>query len=202
MNVLGVVFDSRLNWSEHVSEAVRKSNRALCALRLIKRYLTSSNMRTLLISIYYSILYYNSEIWLGPHLLSNSKQQLLSASAKAIRSCMPLPNPFISFELVHKNCKFSTPTQVGLFKLSLLLYKTLNSTTFSKDWLELTDQIVITRRQVTFDSFMKNNYKIGLNILTNRFNQLKHLIDLDDFNLDVIPFKLKMKRKFKPYESC
>ena len=35
MNVLGVMFDSKLNWSEHVSHSIMKSNKALCALRLI-----------------------------------------------------------------------------------------------------------------------------------------------------------------------
>ena len=123
MNVLGVLFDSKLNWSEHVSFSIKRSNRALCALRLIKRYLTPEIMHTLLLSNYYSILYYNSEIWLSSLLHNDSKQQLLSASANAIRSCMPVPNRNISFELVHKNLKFATPKQVGLFKLSILYTK-------------------------------------------------------------------------------
>ena len=33
MNVLGVVFDSKLTWSEQVAHAMKKSNKSLCALR-------------------------------------------------------------------------------------------------------------------------------------------------------------------------
>jgi hypothetical protein len=55
MKLLGVLFNSKLNWSVHVSLSIRKSNRALCALRLIKHYLTPEIMRSLLLSNYYSI---------------------------------------------------------------------------------------------------------------------------------------------------
>jgi hypothetical protein len=79
---------------------VKKSNWALLALQLIKHHLTPCNTRTLLICNYYQVLYYNFEIWQGPHLHRNSKQQLMSASANAIESWMS--NPFISFEYFHK----------------------------------------------------------------------------------------------------
>ena len=64
MNVLGVVFDCKLNWTEHVAHAINKSSRSLCALRLLKRYLNPAEMKMLLTSNYNSSLYYNSEIWL------------------------------------------------------------------------------------------------------------------------------------------
>ena len=37
MNVLGVVFDCKLSWSEHVAHAIKKSNKSLCALRFLKK---------------------------------------------------------------------------------------------------------------------------------------------------------------------
>ena len=200
MNILGVIFDTKLTWSDQVASTIKKSNKALCALRLIKPYLTPPVMRTLIISNYYSVLYYNSEIWLSPNLNADSKQQLLSASANALCSCMPLPNPFISFEAIHKFFNHSTPEQIGNYKLSLLLHKTYNSTTQNKDWLELADQIVITGRQSKFISYKSNNYKIGLNILVNRFYSLKQRIVLDDLNHNMPVFKKKMKTEFKPNE--
>ena len=62
MNVLGVTFDSKLNWSNHVANAIGKANIALFALRLIKKLITNAEMRTLLDSNFYSILYYNAVI--------------------------------------------------------------------------------------------------------------------------------------------
>ena len=39
MNVLGVIFDSKLNWNEHIANCIKKSNKALHAIRLIKTIL-------------------------------------------------------------------------------------------------------------------------------------------------------------------
>jgi hypothetical protein len=50
---------------------------------------TKEELRTLLTANYYSVLFYNSEIWHIPSLNPNSKQHLLAVSARAL--------------LVHKN---------------------------------------------------------------------------------------------------
>ena len=156
MNVLGVMFDCKLNWSEHVALAIKKSNRSLCALRLLKRYFLPLEMKMLLTSNYYSSLYYNSEIWLSNGLKHELKQSLLSASANAIRSCIPLNNRFISFEAIHKECNQLTPKQVGYYKLSILLHKLYNSSDQSTDWRDLANLIIVTRRQTMFKTFKSN----------------------------------------------
>jgi hypothetical protein len=78
-NVLGVTFDYKLDWREHVAITIKKSNSALYAIKVIKRYFEPNEQKLLLIAYYFSILYYNSEIWLTPFLHSGPKQQLLSA---------------------------------------------------------------------------------------------------------------------------
>ena len=201
MNVLGVTFDSKLNWSYQVSNAISKSNKALCALRLIKRYMSPQVMKSLLTSNYYSILYYNCQIWLSPNLCHESKQQLLSASANALRSCIKLHNPFISFESIHKHFKQSTPVQVGAFVMSLLLYHIFNETNYTKDWLIFSNQIVMTGRQVKFDILRANKYKIGMNILANKLYAIKHKIELVTLNLPYEQYKRRMKLIFKPNET-
>ena len=70
MNVLGVIFDDKLNWSVHVANAISKANKALYTLRMILKKITRSKMRTLLDSNFYSVLYYNAVIWLTPNLKS------------------------------------------------------------------------------------------------------------------------------------
>ena len=57
MNVLGVIFDSKLTWDSHISSAIAKAKKSLFALRLLKRYFNGNEMRTLLDSNFYSILY-------------------------------------------------------------------------------------------------------------------------------------------------
>ena len=196
MNVLSIIFDCKLNWIEHVAHAIKKSNRLLCALRLLKRYLLPSEMKMLLTSNYYSSLYFNSEIQLSNNLKHELKQSLLSASACAIRTCVPIENHLISFEAIHKECNQFTPMQVGYFKLSILLHKLYNSTEHSTDWRDLANLIIITRRQTKFKTFKSNIYKIGMNILINRFYALNNLIELNDLDLTLPSFKKKMKVLF------
>ena len=116
MNVLGVVFDCKLTWSEHIAHAIKKSNKSLCALRMLKKYLTPLEMKTIMTSNYYSSLYYNSEIWLSNSIKHELKQSLLSASANAIRSCVPFQNRYISFEAIHKN--FQQFTKIKWYRLA------------------------------------------------------------------------------------
>ena len=63
LNVLGVVFDQKLQWSEQISNCIAKSNKALTAIRLIKKFFNTGELLQLVTSNFYSILYYNSEIW-------------------------------------------------------------------------------------------------------------------------------------------
>ena len=68
MNVLGVNFDSKLNWSKHISLQINKANKALHAIKMTKKYFCQTKILTLLTANFYSILYYNSEMWQIPTL--------------------------------------------------------------------------------------------------------------------------------------
>ena len=85
INVLGIIFDSKLQWGPQVENAIKKSNKAKHAIMLISKYFNKSKRNTLLTSDFYSLLYYNCDVWLIPSLKPQLKQQLLSASARALR---------------------------------------------------------------------------------------------------------------------
>ena len=87
MNVLGVLFDSKLQWAEQVAQSIKKAKKALYAVRIIKHYFNKVELRQLLTSNYFSILYYNSEVWHLPSLHVNLKQYLLAASSAALKLC-------------------------------------------------------------------------------------------------------------------
>jgi beta-glucosidase/6-phospho-beta-glucosidase/beta-galactosidase len=80
MNVLGIQFDSQHKWDSQVAMAISKAERALHGIRLIKRHFRKDELKQLLTSNYYSILYYNSEVRHLPSLqvtLKNSCYQHL-----------------------------------------------------------------------------------------------------------------------------
>ena len=200
MNVLGVTFDSKLNWSIQTANAINKANKSLFAIKAISKFFKKEEIKTLLTSNFYSTLYYNSEIWLSNLLDPNSKQMLLSASAKALRLTIPFSNRFISFEEIHKQCKQSTPKHLAQYKNALQLFKLFNTNLHSRDWVDLTNQIITGTRQEFFNCVRVNNYKIGLGSMVNKFHSLNGKIKLTTLNDSYPTFKYKCKNIFKPYE--
>ena len=198
MNVLGVTFDSKLNWSIHVANSISKANKALFALRLIKKFFTDTEMRTLLDYNFYSILYYNAVIRLTPTLRSDLKQNLLTASACALRSCLMNEGFDISFVNLHKIHNKCTPEQIMYYQMSLKLHKLMNehNNHLSFEHVTIMDQIVCTSRQINFQTFKKFNTKIGLNTTANKLFPLNNMIGLDSLNLKFTHYKKLAKLQF------
>ena len=201
INVLGVVFDSKLQWANHVATIIKKASRALNAIKLIKKYFTSSELLSLLTSNYYSILYYNSEVWHLGSLKSTVKNRLLSASANAIRVALHYPDPFISFIDLHKMVKRATPEMFSLYKLSITLYKTFNDAIPEIEWMGLNLDQVNMSRQSNFRILKNNRLLIGRNILCNRFYDLNGKIPLEWLNMSKNAFKINCKNKFLTHVS-
>ena len=143
------------------AQSISKAKKALYALRLLKRNFNGNEMRTLLDANFYSILYYNSVIWLTPNLSSEMKQSLLSISANALRSCLNLSFD-VSFENVHKISNKCTPKQIMSYQISLNLHKTLNDPVMKTETLRVIEQSVFTGRQITFEIFAITTSKLAL----------------------------------------
>jgi hypothetical protein len=196
INILGVLFDSKMQWSAHVSKTILKANRALCAIRHIKNYFTKDELCTFLTANFYSILFYNSEIWHIPTLNPQSKQLSLAASAKAFKLCIKDYTVLYSYENIHTLTKRATPQQLSTFKHAILLFKLYNKTMSTSDWVKFNFQQILTSRQTNFMVIQNNNYKIGNNLLCNRLTHLNNKIPLYWFSLPFEKFKLNCKEKF------
>ena len=114
---------------------------------------------------FYSILYYNSEIWHIPNLKPELKQKILSASANALKISQRNPDPMESYINVHNNCKRALPNQMMEYKHSILLHKIFNNQQPVMDWIELTFNQALTTRETFFNSVKSNKTKIGNNLL-------------------------------------
>ena len=105
MNVLGVLFDLKLTWANHVTKKINKANKANHAIKMIQKYFNKGEILTLLTPNYYSVLYYNSKVWHLTSLKPQIKQLILSASANALKLSQRQPDPMESFFSVHKSAK-------------------------------------------------------------------------------------------------
>lgn len=64
MKVLGVYFDSKLNWSRHVTHVINKSHRLNSALKFIRKKLNMEQFLKVLTCQYYSTCFYGCGAWL------------------------------------------------------------------------------------------------------------------------------------------
>ena len=196
MNVLGVIFDSKLNWTPQVNQTITKSKTALHAIRLIRPYFSAVELQQIITSNFYSILFYNSKIWQLPTLSPPLKQKLLSASGNALKLCTPYCQNDYSFITLHNLNKRATPSQMVNYKLALQLYKTFNTQQPPLEWAALNENINTNRRQVYFETIHQSRTKIGHNFLSNRFKTLNRQIPLEWLNNSIDTFKIKCKTKF------
>ena len=84
------------------AQTITEAKRALHAIKFIKPHFHQDELRQRLTSNFFSILYYNSEIWHIPSLNANLKQQLLTASAASLRLCTSGDAHTISYLDLHK----------------------------------------------------------------------------------------------------
>ena len=196
INILGVLFDSKLQWAEHIAHSIKRSMKALNAIRLIKKFFTKRELLGLITSNFYSILYYNSEIWHLPTLKTTLKQSLLSASAKALKACNKTNDYLISFNNLHTNCNRATPEMMCRYKTALSLFKLYNTDFNPFEFTLLNQNQILTGRQTNFITSKSNLKKVGINCLANRLTIINNKIPLEWLNLSLGTYKVKCKKLF------
>ena len=200
INVLGVLFDCKLQWNHHVSNTIRKSQKALNAIKIIRKYFNSNELLQLLTSNFYSILYYNSEVWHLPSLHVNLKKNILTASASALKLALNYPQYDISHVNLHKITNRATPDMFCKYKLALLLFKTFNDKIPFDEWISLNFEQQNSSRQTNFMINKNNNLVVGLNALSNRLISLNGEIPLVWLNENYTKYKLLCKKRFLNFQ--
>ena len=131
-----------------------------------------------------------------PTLKPQLKQKLLSASAAPLKFTTNNYNYMTSFDTLHYANQRATPKQITLYKHALLLHKTYNDTNSNNDWLSLFFNQQFNQREPRVKFFNNSNYKVGNNLLANRFTCLNGKIELNWLNLSYETFKIKCKKEF------
>jgi len=85
MNVLGIKFDSRLDWSLQVEKSINEARKAAQAIRMIRSHFQSHELLKLVTSYVYSRLYYAAQVWLLPTLKQNLQKRLYSQSGNSLK---------------------------------------------------------------------------------------------------------------------
>ena len=193
INVLGVLFDSRMQWTKHVRSEIIKSGRALNAIKLIRKYFTTKELVQLITSNFYSVLFYNSEIWHLNSLKQRDKAFLMTSSSYALKIATHFKFPFLSYKNLHRITNRATPQMYCNYKLSLSLYKTFNNQFPNSEWIHLNVNQMNMSRQTKFHVTRTNSRMIGMNALCNRFYYLNDKIPLEWLNKSFFAYKIECK---------
>ena len=164
---------------------------------MIQKYFKLQELKPPITTNFYTVLYYNSEIWHLPNLSPYLKNLLLSALAKALKLCTPNYNRSMSFRKLHEeNCR-ATPEQFCKYKHWLLLYNLYNNQIPTTEWISLNFNQNFNLKKLAFEAFNNSNYKIGRNnMISNRLTYLNYKIPFDWFTKEKHCCKIICKQKF------
>ena len=196
INVLGVLFDTRLTWDSHVDYCITGARKSLHVLRTIRLFFTEKEMANIITSIYYSKLYYGAQVWLLPDLKERHYKRLYSESGRALK----LIDRSLSHRQLHKQFCRATPRIYSLYLTSTLLHSYLSDEMFAEQKSDI-NTIVTNETRNRFLTFVRNNkFKCGLNCFRNRLRPLSNVIAKTWLHLSSSGFKLKAKINIIQYQ--
>ena len=135
----------------------KKSKQVPTSYEINLKLLQPTRNQNLITSNFYSILYYNSEIWHLPKLAPYLKNLLLPTSAKALKLCTPSYTQEMSFIKLHEINKRATPEQHCIYKHSLTLHHIYNVETPTTEWLNMNFNQAFSTRNENFKSIDTSN---------------------------------------------
>ena len=196
INVLGVIFDSKLNWHSQITNTINKCKSTLHGLRIIRKYFNETEFLNIVNALFYSKLYYACQVWLLPSISSNLKRKLISTSSSALRLVAGTDFDFFSFEEIHILFNRATPEQWKKYQMANQLFNVINNQKPNTMWIKLQENFRINNRTDTFKFERTNLRKIGLNCFINRLFEIEKSFKFTDFNCAKSTFKLKCKKLF------
>ena len=196
INVLGIRFDSKLKWNEHVDMAIKGANVSLFGIRMIKKYFTPEETRNMITAIFYSKLYYGAEIWHFPGLARDLHKKLKYASANALKLCTPGLTVLNTHTEIHRMADRALPEKMCLYRHAMIMYKLFNNMLCENEFIEMNFQLCDNARSRKITFIKNQRFNVGKNILLNRLYDLNNMIEKDWLNLSLETYKIKCKALF------
>ena len=196
MNVLGMIFDSKLRWNEQVEKTIKAANTGLHGLRMIRKYFTVSEMKSMVTAVFMSRLYYGAEVWHIPGLTRILQKKIKLASANALRLCAPGISTYSTHTEIHQIAGRALPEKMCIYRHAIMMYKLFNNIICDNEFMHLNFQFYDNDRGQKIVFLKDQTYDVGKNILLNRFCELNNMIDKNWLSLSLETFKIKCKSIF------
>ena len=150
----------------------------------------------LITSLFFSKLYYGSEVWHLPERTTAQNKMIKFASANALRIISNEITIYHTHTEIHQMTKRALPDQMVKYKHALMMYKLFRQCMPENEFIHLNFQANLNQRQ-QYHTFIKTqNYNVGNNILLNRMHSLNNTIPKSMTDDSYLTFKLKCKEMF------
>ena len=146
--------------------------------------------------MYFSKLYYGSEVWHIPGLTRQLKKNLKFASANAIKMCVPNLTVYHTHTQIHNQAGRSTPEQMCNYRHALSMYKLFKDQSPDNEFMHLNFQLNTNERSSKISFHKMQNYEVGKNILLNRLTEINNKIEKSWLELSFDSYKVKCKQLF------
>jgi hypothetical protein len=168
MNVLGVMFDNKLSWTEHLKKAKSACQRFKPALRHLKSRLNSKELLKVITSHYYSRLYYGSEIWF-PCLKMKLKDSISALHYHPLRLVLNDFKRKLSRKEICELTQRANPFELNNYKMAKLLISITSNAEPYELFKEILSNSVVNRRKPENPTFLDmSRLRIGRQSIANR----------------------------------
>ena len=185
-----------MQWKAHIDTAIKSAISTLFAIKIIRKYFNTAELKTLLTSLYFSKLYYADEIRHLPGLSRQLKKNLKFASANAPKMCVPNLTVFHTHTQIHNLAGRALPEQMCIYRHALSLYKMFKNQSPDNEFMHLNFQLNDNQRSTKVSFHKMQNYDVGKNILINRLTELNNKIEKSWLDLSWNSYKVKCKELF------
>jgi hypothetical protein len=193
MKVLGVLFDSKLQWSNQVENAIKKAKKACGGLNRLRKFISQEKMMQMATAFAYSKLFYGAPIWLNDTLSKKLWRLLKSVSAYIIKSALGLFDWWVSFDDLHEIAGRGTPQKMSLYFTATSLYDILNTGIPNTVARDINAKIRHLERNDKYYVANASNTKFGLNSFSNRITNVCKVIPASYFSKSKESFKVALK---------
>ena len=189
MKVLGIIFDSRLEWSSQVEKSIGAARQATQALGLVRNYFTHKEMSKLITALVYSRLYYAAQVWLLPNLKKKLMDKLYSQSGRTLK----LIDRHSTYKQLHCDYSRATPMLYSQYLTCILYYDIIKTDFMMQEVDSVIANTLVDRRNKNIVFTTNNMCKFGFNIPTNRLKSVSNMIKKEWLEFTKDSFKLNAK---------
>ena len=196
IKVLGLIFDSKLSWTQQVGKAITSANNAKQAIKLLSGYFNTEELLKLATAYFYSRLYYGAKVWLISTLAASLKKKIWQASSRMLRIVAKDFLGLHSYMYLHRIYLRATPEMWSNYSTACGMYNLVCRQSPEQVVPFLMMNALHSSRQQSYTFTRSNMTKIGFNCFSNRLQLVSNRMKCDWQQMSYEMFKVRCKDLF------